>query len=397
MSLATPTTGELTENIVGQVESAIGEAVPLLPKAFARVFAKAWAAVLILVYKYAGFIFLQLFVAHATMRETTILGVKLRPLVEWGRLIGVGDPEPATQAEHTVNVTVTNQTGSLPAFSQLVHPSSGVVHLTTAAVALDDDTVQVTVRASSDQDGGQGAGVIGNLEVGDVVSFANPLPNVATDAVVAAQTVTGADAESADAYRQRIIRRFQRRPQGGAYADYQQWGEEPPGILNVYPYTGDPGEVDVYVEATPESSGDPDGIPTSAQLTEVQESIDLDDTGLASRRPANAAVNVLPISRVAFDVEVVGLIADDEPAAEAAIEAAVDEHLRSREPFIVGLSLLPRRDRITAAAVAGVVDEAASAVGATITSVTVEQGAAEIQAYTLGDGEKAKLGTITFS
>lgn len=396
MSLQTPTTSELADTIVSQIEASIGQAVPLLPKAFLRVLARVLAGAVVLIYKYAGFIFLQLFVSQATMRATTILGRELRPLVEWGRLVGVGDPEPATQAELVVDVSVELQTGFLPANSQLVYSPTGVVYLTTSAVALDAPTVQATIRASSDPDGGGGAGAIGNLEPGDVVSFASPLPNIGRDAVVVSQAVTGADGESEDAYRARIIRRFQRRPQGGAYADYQQWGEEPPGILNVYPYTSStPGEVDVYVEATPASSGSPDGIPTPAQLDEVAASIELDQQGLASRRPAGVGVNVFPITRSEFDVQITGL-SPDLPSSRLAIESAVDELLRSREPFIVGLSTFPRRDRITLAAVSGVADDAASAIGGSIAEVELSRSGVPLTAYTLGSGEKAKAGEVTF-
>lgn len=396
MALSTPTTADLADNIVAQIQLSIGQTIPLLPKSFTRVLAKALAAAVVLLYKYAGFMFLQMFVIYATNEETLINGRVVRPLTEWGRLVGVGDPEDATRAELTVTVTVTLQTGSLAAGSQLLYAPSGVVYVTTAAVALNAATVTVTVRASSDQEGGSGEGAIGNLQVGDIVSFANPLPNVATDAVVASVVTTGADAEDIEAYRARVLRRFQAKPQGGAYADYQIWGEDVAGIAHVYPYTGDPGEVDVYVEATEASSGSEDGIPTGAQLTAVAEAIELDDAGLASNRPAGAAVNVYAITRRAFDVTVTGLEAPDVAAAEDSIEQAVDEYLRSREPYIVGLSTLPRVDRVTLAAVSGVVDDVVSAVGGAVADVDLTASAVPIIAITLGAGEKAKLGTISF-
>ena len=399
MSVQPPSTQAIAENVVAQLESAISQTVPMLPKAFCRVLAKAIAGVFTLLFKYCSWIFLQLFVAHASMRETVVLGKVIRPLVEWGRLIGVGDPEPAVQAELVIEVTVENQVDSLPGGSQLLRVPTGVVYQTVAAVPLDDSTVQVTIRAASDQNGGDGSGAIGNLQPGDEVEFANPLPNVATVATVVSVSVQGAEEETEDAYRGRIIRRFQRRPQGGAYADYQAWGEEVAGILNVYPYTGDPGEVDVYVEATVESSGDPDGIPTQPQLDAVAASIELDEGGVASRRPANAAVNVLPITRQAFDVILGGLDASEvdggESAVLAAIEEGVDDWLRGREPFLVGLTPLPRQDRITQGAIAGVVMGIAEAEGATVATVTVERGSLEITEYQLAHGEKAKLGTLS--
>lgn len=397
MSQTQPTTSEVSELIVASLESSLQQTVPLLPKAFLRVLAKVLGGVYVLVYKYAGFIFLQMFVRHASMDETVINGKMVKPLVEWGHLVGVGDPQPATRAELVVRVTAMNQSGVLAAGSQLLYPPTGVLYLTLNAIELSMATVDVTMRASSDQADGGGEGTIGNLSPGQIVEFANPLPNVAKDAVVVAQAITAADAETPEAYRQRILDRFQNKPQGGAYADYRIWAEDEPGVEAVYPYRSNtPGEVDVYILATTASSGNEDGIPTEAQLDSVRNYIEADESGLASRRPVNAAVNVLPITRHLFNVTVKGLIADDQFAAMNAIEEAVDEYLRSREPFIVGLSVLPRRDRITLASIAGVVDDAVSALGGSVASVVLEDSG-PISAYTLGHGELAKLGVVTFN
>lgn len=397
MSLQTPTTKALSDNIIAQLESSLNQSIPLLPKSFMRVLAKALAGVFILLYKYGGFMFLQMFVSSASDQETVINGKTLIPLVEWGRLIGVGDPVPATSAELLIDITVDIQSGVLDSGSQLINANNGVTYLTVASVALDAPIVQTTILAVSDQAGGDGSGVIGNLEPGDVVSFANSLANVSRNASVVSQVVTGADAESTAAYRQRIIDRFQKKPQGGAYADYEQWGEEVAGILNVYPYTSDcPGQVDVYVEATEESSGSPDGIPTGAQLQAVLDSIFADENGLNTRRPANALVNSFPIDRIGFEVTVLGLIVDDLAAVQASITTGVEEYFLSREPFIVGLSLLPRKDRITSSALGGIVDDIVSASGGIFTSVTMELSAVPLDLYTLGIGEKAKASTVSF-
>jgi uncharacterized phage protein gp47/JayE len=400
MALAAPTTQELADDIIAQLEASISQTIPILPKSFSRVLAKVLAGAVVLVYKYAGFLLLQLFVAHASFRETTVLGKVIIPLVELGRLFGVGDPIAGTRAELVIDVTVTNQIGTLPSGSQLLRSDTGVIYLTKAAVALDAATVQVTVVASSDPDENGGAGTIGNLDPGDILSFANPLDNVARDAVVDSQAVTGADAETEAAYRQRIIDRVQARPQGGAYSDYRVWAKTVPGIVSVYPYTSpSPGEVDVYVEATEASSGDPDGIPTGAQITAVFDAIQLDTGGLASRRPVGAAVNVYGITRLAFDVEVTGLSIDASLEAEvkAAISSGIDEYLRTREPYIIGLSVLPRRDRVTVAAVGGIVNGIVEVAGGTVVSVALELGAIPIAGYTLGDGEKAKGGGVSYA
>ncbi len=397
MALDTPTTKEVNDTIIAQLEASLAQTIPLLPKAFLRVLAKTLAAVFIILYKYAGFIFLQMFVKTASFQETTINGRTVIPLVEWGRLIGVGDPASAASAQLTIDITVTDQVGSLPSGTQLVNAGNGVTYITIGQVLLNAATVQAQVAAAADQSGGNGSGVIGNLDPGAILSFANPLANVARDTVVASQDVTGANGESEEAYRQRVVDRFQKRPQGGALADYEIWGEEPAGILNIYPYTGNPGEVNVYAEATPESSGSPDGIPTAAQLVEVDNSIQFDQAGLASRRPANAFVNVRPITRVAFDVTIVGLLADDIDQVEADITTAVTEYLFNRDQFIVGLSVLPRKDQITRSALGGVVTDIVEAAGGVFGSVLLSLDGTSIEIYLLQEGEKAKAKSVSFA
>jgi len=396
MSLTTPTTQQINDNIIAQLEASLNQSIPLLPKAFLRVLAKALAGVFILLYKYAGFMFLQIFVRTASYAETEINGVTVNPLLEWGRLIGIGDPTPATHAELSVTVTVENQVGSLAAGTQLVGPDNGVTYITLTSILLDAPTKQVNIRAVSDQNGTGGAGTVGNLDPGAVVSFANPIANVSRNTIVTAQTVTGAEAEAVEVYRQRIIDRFQKLPQGGAYADYELWGEEVAGILNVYPYTSEcPGQVDLYVEATVASSGSPDGIPTSAQLQAVLDAVELDGSGLASRRPAGALVNAFPITRTAFVVTVAGLEVSDLAQVQADITEAVQDYFTGRAPYIAGLTVPPRVDRITSSGVAGVVEDIVSADGGIFANATITQSGLNISLYSLGIGEKAKA-TVVF-
>jgi len=393
MAPQVPTTDEIKNNIISQLELAFNQSIPLLPKAFNRVLASALAGIVVVLYKYGGFIFLQMFVTTATIKETLVNGVWISPLKEWGRLIGVGDPAAATKAEMIINITVENQTGTLLSNSQLINSDNGVTYITIGSVLLDSAVVQATIRAASDQTGGGGSGEIGNLDIGATVSFANPLPNVARDATVDTQLATGADGESVEAYRQRIIDRFQKRPQGGAYADYEIWGEEPAGILNIYPYTGAcPGQVDVYVESATET----DGIPTGAQLQEVLDSINLDDNGLATRRPANALANTYPITRVGFDVIVSGLSVENEAEVQTDITTAVDEYYANSAPFIPVLSVLPRKDIISRSAVAGDVEDIVSAAGGVFDDAIIYLDAVRTDRYFLGVGEKSKSLSVTF-
>lgn len=396
MSPATPTTQQISDNIVAQIETQIGQTIPFLPKTFSRVLAKALAGVFVQLYKYAGFMFLQIFITTATIKPTVINGRTVRPLVEWGILAGVGEPGGATRAQLLVDVTVENQAGFLDSGALLLNTQTGVTYAVVASVALNAPVVQATVEAVADQAGQSGRGAIGNMEPGETLSFANPLPNVARDTVVDSQVVTASDAEAEEAYRQRVIDRFRRRPQGGAYADYEQWGETPSGILNIYPYTGALGVVEIYVEATEASSGSPDGIPTPAQLVEVEEAIEFDVDGLASNRPANAFVNVQAITRTAFTAEVSGLSVTDPATVQGQIDDAVADYLFAREPWIAGVSQPPRADSISTTSVTGVVDDIVNAAGGTFTGLVLKEGGSPITVRQLGDGEKAKSGGVTY-
>lgn len=398
--IAIPSVSEIRTSIVGHLDAALDQTLPLLDKGFTFAFSTANSAAQAVLYKYAGWVFRQQFARYASADEVEVLGQRFRPLVEIGKLFGVGEPTPATYAELSIQVTVTNVSSDyLSTGSQLLYQSTGVLYTTVEPVQLSSSTITVSIIASSDQSGGGGGGTIGNLEPGEELRFANPIPDVSPVATVLSQVVTAADAEDIEDYRTRVIRRAQQKPQGGAMADYRIWAESVSGIVAAYPYRSVtvPGEVDVYVEASVASSGSADGIPTSAQLAAVLAAIELDDNGKASRRPISDAVNSIAITRSAFDVTVTGLTASDTAAAEASIESAVDEYLRTREPYIVGLSVLPRKDRVTLAAVSGVVDDVVAALGGSVASVTLKKSAITITAYTLVAGEKAKLGAATFA
>ena len=393
MSLTTPTTKQIADNIIAYLEATLSQTIPLLAKSFMRVLSKALAGVVITVYKYAGYMYQQMFVATASMKETEVNGTMLSPLKEHGRLVDVGDPVAATQAELIIDITVLTQTGTLPSGTQLINSSNGVTYLTLGATALSAATVQATIRAVSDQADNGGAGIIGNLNVADTVSFVNPLANVYRDTVVASVVTTGADAETEASYRQRVLDRFQKRPQGGALADYEMWAEEVAGIENAYVYTSEfAGQVDVYVEATDEV----DGIPTLTQLQDVQDNIDLDVLGLATHRPANALANTFAITRVAFDSRVTGLVVNNSAQVQADITTAIEDYLLSREPYIIGLSVPPKNDRITRSAIIGLVDDIVSAAAGTFSTVLLDTGGVPTDAYQLGIGEKAKSSGVTF-
>lgn len=396
MTVEMPTTQQIADGIIAQEEAQFSATVPRLLRSFISVTAKVLGGYVVILHKYAGWIFLQQFTSTASMQETSIAGKTVKPLVELGRRIGVDDPRPAVASELRIAVDVIEQTGTLTAYTQLLRTQSGVVYEVAFDVALSASTVQATVRPISDPNGGDGSGTVGNLAVGDKLQFAQPPSNVQREATVTQVIVTGADAETRDAYEARINSKNRAKPQGGAYADYRQWGADANGIANIYPYRGSPGEIDIYVEATTASYGSADGIPNQSQLDAVKNSILYEEsldiaTGLATRSPVNDWINTFPIYRTAFGVRIFGTV---DPVLRDQIEDGVDEYFRSREPFIMGLTALPREDAVTPNAVGAVVEAIVTASGGSVTSVELLENGGTSNGRLLSRGEKAKAGTV---
>ena len=390
---------EISSSIIAQLESTLNQKIPLLQKSFMRAHSQATASVFVMLEHYSTFMLKQWFVSTCSDKDLKILGVTVNPLRFWGDLIGVASQKQGQRAEHTISVTVEQLGGTLDAGTQLQSSQNGFTYITTQSYLLDANPITINVKAADDPTFNNGIGANGNLTNGAELSFVNPLAQVAKIATVTSQLVTGANPETSQSYRKRVQKAFRRRKQGGALIDLELWALEVPGISSAYPYTGEPMEVDIYVEATPESSGDPDGIPTPTQLDQVKQSIEYDNNGKASRRPVGMFVNTYPITRTGFNVFVSGVIATNEAQVKNQIEQGIKDFFLDAEPFITGLSVPPRKDSISKIAVEGVINDIVRANNAEFLGAAIfeySNNAPVDIAYQLGTGEKAKAVTVEF-
>lgn len=401
MALENRTIAEINTLIINQLESQFGKTFPILPKSFIRILSKTLAGVFIILYKVAGWIFLQLFVSTASFKDITVAGKTVNPLKEWGRLVGTGDPIAATQAEFTITVNVNSIGETLFAGTQFISTINNVIYITQDNYLLDAATKAINVIAVT-------AGTVGNLSVSDVLTSVNTLGIIENDASITTILTTATDSETETNYRRRISERFQLQPQGGAYADYRIWASDVAGVQQTYIYSGDPpSNVLVYV------AGDPDiyvdRVPDSSLLLAVADAIEYDpDTGAATRRPIGAVIdpagdgtytNVQAISNVTFDVEITSLSVASEVEADVIsdIETALEEYMLEREPFIDGLSIPPNKSTITQANVIGIVDNIVKAQSGTFLTAIVSISGVISTNYSLLQGELAKLGTLTIN
>jgi uncharacterized phage protein gp47/JayE len=373
MALNAPTIQEIADNIIGDIEAKLGQSIPLLAKAVFRVMAIAFAAVWLLLYKQGVWLYNQIFPQLADEEYLELLGINKGVI-----------RTPAVAWEGTADVTIL-ASGDLSAGTQLINSTTGVIYIITTSKSVSPGSESIDLKATT-------AGEIGALVVSQEIDFVSPIGIAEDTVVITATTVSAADQEGLEDYRARVLDAYQKEPQGGALADYEQWAEETPNVINAYPYSGSlPSEVDVYIEVDNQT----DGIPNSTQLDEALDYITYDPiTGKQTRKPVTADVTTLAITRTAFDVEITGL-SPDTSEIRSSIQSALENYFLGREPYILGLSI-ERTDKITISAVTATADNAASVKGATFTTLDLEVAAVPVTTYTLGEGEKAKLGALTW-
>jgi uncharacterized phage protein gp47/JayE len=164
------------------------------------------------------------------------------------------------------------------------------------------------------------AGVVGNTDAGQTLSLVDTglisgLGEVVT--VSAGGLGGGADVETVEALRQRILDRKRNPPQGGSATDWIRWTKESSGAITrvfVDSFLGDAREVWICFLRSDRANG----IPTPADVAAVQAYVD-DPV----RRPVTARVSVVAPDPQVVSITIAGL-SPDTPAIRAAIEAELD-------------------------------------------------------------------------
>jgi uncharacterized phage protein gp47/JayE len=368
MALTTPTISEIAENTIADLESEYGQSVPLLSKAFFRIWARIRAAVVITLWKYSIDAYKQRFAQTANRQYLMYIGHQR----------GI-DIDLASAWTGTGSVVCT-EGGQIKAGTQAINNSTGVVYTVQTNTSITLPATIIPLKAAS-------SGSAGNLNVGDTIALVSPPPGVGKSVVITAVTTQGEDEQDIESYRQEVLDRYRKQPQGGALCDYELWAKDAPHVLAAYPYTGvTPGTIKVYIEV----DNQPDGIPTEDQLADALDAINLDPkTRKATRRPATAEVSTESITRTGIIVTVVNLYPDTD-ATRALIEAAATTVVQKKEPFIQSVSQ-KRDDTLTDSEVTTDVVTVAREVGAMVNDIRLYEDDILFDVRTLGEGEKLKI------
>ncbi|MEE8206715.1 MAG: baseplate J/gp47 family protein [Nitrospinaceae bacterium] len=391
--MAIPTTQEIVDQNIARFEAQLGQITPVNDKAFLRVLAVEEAVLLTSLFKFGVDSAKQILATTASGAGLDLLGS------EYGVSRKV-----AVATVLTISLPGTNGT-IIPTTVDFVGESNGVRYSVDApaTVAGGFAVISVTARTS---------GVIGNLNNGETLSIGTQIAGAETIATVTTTTTTGADEETDENYRIRVLDVIRAPGGGGNAADYRNWAQEVAGVKRAYPYAGKPAallaesfppERTVYVEST--VAIDPDGIPPTPLLDAVRVSITTDPiTGLA-RQPlglTDDTLSVVAITRTEFFIQIFGLIIDPaiEVTVKADIETQLTEYFRGISPFVDGVdSVVDRDDLITDLTVSNVVQDVLSAAGGSAQAVAFDiLSGGSLPEFQLGQGETAKLaaGGITY-
>jgi hypothetical protein len=389
------TIAEIRDLLLAAFQQEFNGVLRMLPRSFIKIFATIIAGVFIVLYKMIGWVFLQLFPETAYWKEVNILGFKIRPLVKWGVLWGIGLPRQGTQWEGRILVNVVNKNTSINAGVQLKSELTGKIYVTNNLTALEAETVTLNIICVD-------TGTAGNLTVGDNLKFVSPLGNVKKDATVTEVVSDGTDGETEGDYRYRVVNRYRVQPQGGALADYRLWASDVPGVLNTYPYNDDdsPAGVLLYVSGNPLVY--PDRIPSDALLIKVGDACTYSpETGKAIRKPVTAILdpdksqiytNVRPVSIIDFDIYIYGLSGIPPSDFAELARPAIEDYFLGREPYIRGLSDDNNKTNIVSRNnVSSTVDQIALTVKAEFDAVSMMLNETPEAAYALGRGELSRL------
>jgi uncharacterized phage protein gp47/JayE len=262
-----------------------------------NVIGKVWGLILHEVHLRAAWIYRQCFASSADGEH-----LERRHAAEYGlaRL-------PASRATGTLSGTATPSTTFPAGIRFLAGPVAFVSTAAATSSASSDGAITVPVQAET-------AGAAGNLDVGAPITLADPGAFLDLEPELTVATMGGgADRESDEDLRARVLDRKRRPPGGGSLTDYEQWAEAVPGVTRAFaaqPENG-PGSVVLWFLF----EGRANGIPNSGDVAAVQADLD-------TRRRITTAVYVEAPVAQPVPITITGLTPDT-AAVRAAVASAI--------------------------------------------------------------------------
>lgn len=236
--------------------------------------------------------------------------------------------KPTTEATGTV--TFTGEVGTIiPADTPLIRGDGVKYHTVEDCVISSGGEGAVKARADEDEEGLLGAR--GNCDAGVILTLGTSIAGVQSNGVASVFS-GGADLESDEAFRDRMLFAFQNPPQGGSEADYMIWASEIPSVSRVWVkrnYFGT-GTVVIFIMmdgSRAENNGFPVGQNGSATEEERYHTAEGDQLLVAdhiwSLQPVTALVVVVAPERQEIDFTLSNILETSETEIAQALESVL--------------------------------------------------------------------------
>jgi uncharacterized phage protein gp47/JayE len=216
--------------------------------------------------------------------------------------------QAATAASGTM--TVTGSTGSAIPVNSRLQRTDGLQYRVTASTVISAGTAQVAVTCLA-------TGKAGNASANSQLTFVQPLAGIqaqATSGILAG----GADVETDDRLRDRVLLRKRQPPQGGALGDYSLWCQQLPGLTASWPSPNEAGINTLTVRFMMHDTY-PDGIPTTGDAANL----------LAILQPLRPiTLELLCVPPIAQPLNLTIDLIPDTPDVRAAVEVQIKDLIR---------------------------------------------------------------------
>lgn len=313
-----PLLSDLRNQVAQDIASAIPGSDPLLRFSNLGILGNVQAGLAHLHYGYLDWIALQ-------SNPFTATGEYLEA---WAALKDVFR-EAATSASGQITFQATPSDALIPAGTPITRGDG--VSCTTTADATATSGGAVIVQATMDADPTGLTGAFGNTATGVTMTLGMAIPGVKSSGTVTTAFTGGADLETDDSLRSRMLEEYQKSPQGGAKADYEIWAREVPGVTRSWcnPLGAGSGTVVTYIMLDSVESAF-NGFPQGTNGVAAGESRDVPATGdqltvanyIYALRPATALVYIVAPVALPVNFTITGL-SSASSSTQAAISQAI--------------------------------------------------------------------------
>ena len=215
MPYARPTLSDLRKQVAADIASALPNTDPLLRFSNLQIMGVIEAGLAHLHYGYLDWISKQSIPATATDEF----------LEAWAALKGV-TRKAAAQASG--QITFTGKPGTDIPSGTPISRGDGVLYISTAdAVVAGGGTAVVSAQAVV-------AAAGGNCQTATVMTLGMAIAGMQSNGTVTSAFTGGADVETPDEFRTRMLVVYANPPQGGAVADYIEWATDVPGVTRAW-------------------------------------------------------------------------------------------------------------------------------------------------------------------